>query len=112
MSMQLRVEVPARDMPEQRRRHAVAFHARAPAGRRIVASRLELRLLDPVERRLHRLVMAAQHAPVAARVFPRGQQRRQRHGFRGGEGDVETGSVLVLAVALSAEANVRAEHMA
>ena len=111
MGVQLRVKVPARDMPEQRRRHAVPLHARTPPGSGVVAPRLQLRLLDPLQRRLHRLVMAAQHAPVAARMFPRRQQCRKRDGFRGGEGDVETGAMLVLAVALAPQPDVRPQHM-
>ena len=77
MGVQLRVEIAARDMPEQRRRHAAPPDARSPAGRRVVAPRLQQRLLDPVERRLHRLVMAAQNAPVAARMLPCRQKRRK-----------------------------------
>ena len=111
MRVQLRVEVPARHMPEQRRRKPVPLHARAPAGLRVPAPRLQHRLLDPVQRRPHRLVMAAQHRPVAARMLGRRQQRRQRHGFRGREGDVETRTVLVLPVPLAPEADAGAGHI-
>ena len=69
-------------------------------------------LLDPVERRLHGPVVAAQHAPVAARMLPCRQERRQRHGFRHGKRHVETRTLLVITQAISTQPDVHPEHMA
>ena len=81
-------------------------------GRRVPAPGLQHRRLDPVQRRPHRLVMRADYRPVAARAVLRRQQRRQRHRLRGRKRDVETGTVLVLAGAHPAEADLSAQHMA
>ena len=54
--------------------------------------------------------MRTDHRPVAARAILRRQQRRQGHRLRSRKRDVETGTVLVLAVALPPQADVRAEH--
>ncbi len=85
-------------------------HARAPS-RGIVAPRLQHRLLDPVERRSHRLVVAAQHRPVAARM-PLRRQRRQHHRLRCRKRDVETRAVLVPALPPAPRTDVRPANMA
>ena len=112
VGVELRIEVAARDMTKQRRHHRGRLHPRPPAGGRIPAPGLQHRRLDPVEGRAHRLVMRAQHRPVAARVLLRRQQRRQRHRFRGGKSDVEARPVLVLPIPQAPEAGVRPDHVA
>ena len=105
MRMQLRVEIAARKVPEGRRNHAVRLHPRTPPRRRVPAPRLQQLRLHPVQRRPHRLVMRADDPPVAV------QQRRQRDRLRRRQRDVQPRTVLVLAVAHAAEADVRARHM-
>ena len=56
--------------------------------------------------------MRAHHTPLAARVLLRRQQRRERHRFRGREGDVETRPMLVLSVTEAPEPYIRSDRMA
>ena len=106
MRVQLRVQIAARKVPEGRRRHAVRLHPRPAPRCRVPAPRLQQLCLHEVQRRAHRLVMRADHPPVAM------QQRRQRHRLRRRQRDVQPRTVLVLTVAHAAETDVRARHMA
>ena len=112
MGVQLRVQVAARDMAEGRRHHRRRLDPGPPAGGRVPPPGLQHRVLDPVEGRAHRLVMRAHHAPVAARMLLRRQQRRERYRFGGREGDVETRPMLVLSVTEAPQPYIRSEHMA
>ena len=84
---------------------------RAFARGRVPAAGLEKVLLDPVQRRLHRLVVGMHHAAIAMRVAFGRQQRRQGHRLGRREGDVQPRAVFTLAVALAAKADVGADYM-
>ena len=112
MGVQLRIPVAAGDVAEQRRHHRRRLHPRPPPRRRIPPPRLQQRPLDPAQRRPHRLVMRADHRPVAARALLRRQQRRQRYRLRSGKGDVEARTVLVLPVAQAAQRHVGSDYTA
>ena len=104
--VQLRVLVPARQVPEPRRHQAVRRHPGAPPRRRIVAARLQKLGLDPVQRRPHRRVVGAQHLAVAV------EQRLQRYRLRRRQREVEPRTVLVLPAARPAEPDLRPRHVA
>ena len=105
MSMELRVVVAARNVPEGRRHKTVRLHPRTPPGRGVVAPGLKKLRLNPVQRRPHRRVVRPHHRLVVVK------QCLQRHRLRRREGTVPAGPVLVLAVHDPAEADIRARHM-
>ena len=103
--VQLRVLVPARQVPEPRRHQAVRRHPGAPPRRRVVAARLQKLGLDPVQRRPDRRVVSAKHPAVAV------EQRLQRHRLRRRQREIEPRAVLVLPVARPAEPDLRPRHV-
>ena len=91
VGVKLGIVVAARHVAEGGRDHAVGRLAWPSSGRGIVTPCLEELRLDPVERRPDRPVMGAHHPFVAL------EQRLERDRFRGGEGQVPSRAVLVLA---------------
>ena len=63
--VQLRVLVPARQVPEPRRHQTVRCNPGASPRRRVVAARPQQRCLDPVEGRPDRRVVGPQHPTIA-----------------------------------------------
>ena len=112
MSVELRIEVAACDVAEQRGHHPGRLHPRPPAGGGVPAPGLQQCPLDPVERLAHRRIVRANDRAVAVRVPLRRQKRRQRHRLRGRKRDVEARAVLALSVAQAPEPNPRPDHMA
>ena len=104
--VQLRVLVPARQVPEPRRHQAVRRHPGAPARRRVVAARLQQLGLDPVQRRPDCRVVGPQHPAVAV------EQRLQRHRLRRRQREIQSWAVLVLPVARTAQPDLRPRHVA
>ena len=106
VAVKLRVEIAAGLVAEDAGDHVRGAEARLAAGCRIMDADLEIAFLDMVERRAHGRVMRRDHPPVAV------EERRKRHRFRGGQRQVETGAMLVRAVALVAKADVGAGNIA
>ena len=104
--VQLRVLVPARQVPEPRRHQAVRRHPGAPPRRRVVAACLQQLRFDPVEGRPDRRIVGTHHPAVAV------EQRFQRHRLRRRQREIEPRAVLVLAVARPAQADLRLGHVA
>ena len=104
--VELGIEVAAGEVAEGGRHEAVALDAGAPAGGGVPAPGLQQFPLDEVEGGRHRLVVGADDP--GGRLRGGVDQGFEGNRLRGGEGDVETGAVLVLAVPQAPEPGLRA----
>ena len=104
--VELRVLVPARQVPEAGRHQTVRRHPRAPPRRRVVGPGLQQLLLNPVERRPDRRIVRGDDPPVAL------EQRFQRHRLGRRQREVEPRTMLVLPVTRPPEADLRPRHVA
>ena len=92
VGMKRGVEVAGSVMPERRDHRLLVARTRHAAGFRVLHPGLGGVLLEPVERAADGAVVGVDHARVAA------DQRRERDGFGGAEGQVAAGTVVELSV--------------
>ena len=96
MGVELRVEVARGVVAEGGGHHLLPALAHHLAGLRVLEPHLDRVALDPGKGRLDRPVVGVDDVSVAA------DQRRERHGFGGREGDIAAGTVDEFAVPVPA----------